>query len=110
MIRTRFSLLAAALIFAAPVAAEVKPHALFDHHMVLQRNAPLPVWGTADPGEEVYVHLEIKTPDGKREEGQSVKADKDGKWMAKLAAFCRTDGVLTIREKRTGFRRIRRAK
>jgi sialate O-acetylesterase len=98
MIRSRFSLLAAALIFAAPVAAEVKPHALFDHHMVLQRNAPLPVWGTADAGEEVYVHLEIKTPDGKREEGQAVKADQNGKWMAKLSAFpAGTDGVLTIR-------------
>jgi sialate O-acetylesterase len=98
MIRTRFSVLTAALIFAAPVVADVKPHALFDHHMVFQQKMPLPVWGTADPGEEVYVHLEVKTADGKREEGTSVKADKDGKWMAKLSAFpVGTEGVLTIR-------------
>ena len=94
----RFLGFVAALAFALPAAADVKPHALFGDHMVFQRNAPLPVWGTADPGEEVYVHLEVKTPDGKREEGQSVTADKDGKWMARLAAFqAGTDGVLTIR-------------
>lgn len=98
MTRLRFTILAVSLGLAAPVAAEVKPHAIFDNHMVLQRNSPLPIWGTAEPGEEIYVHLEIKTPDGKREEGQAVKADKDGNWMAKLAAFpAGTDGTLTIR-------------
>jgi len=98
MTRPRFAALVGALLFALPAAADVKPHALFGDHMVLQRNATLPVWGTADPGEEVYVHLEVKTPDGKREEGQAVTADKDGKWMAKLGAFpAGTDGVLTVR-------------
>jgi sialate O-acetylesterase len=98
MIRTRFAALIGAMVFALPAAADVKAHALFGDHMVLQRNAPLPVWGTADPGEEVYVHLEIKTPDGKREEGQAVQADKDGKWTAKLSAFpAGTDGTLTVR-------------
>src|SRR3954469_20216248 len=94
----RFITMAAALALRVPAAGDVKPHALFGDHMVFQRNAPLPVWGTADPGEEVYVHLDVKTPDGKREEGQAVKADKDGKWMAKLGAFpAGTDGVLTVR-------------
>ena len=98
MTRFRLAALAAALLLAAPAVADVKPHALFSDHMVFQRNTPLPVWGTAEPGEEVYVHLELKTPDGKREEGQSVKADKEGKWMARLAAFpAGTDGVLTVR-------------
>jgi sialate O-acetylesterase len=94
----RFATLAAVLAFAVPAAADVKPHALFGDHMVFQRNAPLPVWGTADPGEEVYVHLSVATVDGKREEGQAIKADKDGKWLARLAAFpAGTDGLLTIR-------------
>jgi sialate O-acetylesterase len=98
MTRPRFAALVGALLFALPAAADVKPHALFGDHMVLQRNATLPVWGTAEPGEEVYVHLEVKTPDGKREEGQAVKADKDGRWMAKLGSFpAGTDGVLTVR-------------
>src|SRR3954469_25734728 len=98
MTRPRFVALVGVLLLALPAAADVKPHALFGDHMVLQRNATLPVWGTADPGEEVYVHLEVKTPDGKREEGQAVKADKDGKWVARLGAFpAGTDGVLTVR-------------
>lgn len=98
MTRPRFIALVAAVVLALPAAADVKPHALFGDHMVLQRDMPLPIWGTAEPGEEVYVHLEIKTTDGKREEGQAVKADKDGKWMAKLGTFgAGTDGVLTIR-------------
>src|SRR5215210_4924053 len=98
MTRARFIGLLAALALAVPAAADVKPHALFGDHMVFQRNASLPVWGTADPGEEVYVHLSVGTVDGKREEGQAVKADRDGKWMARLAAFPGgTDGVLTIR-------------
>jgi sialate O-acetylesterase len=98
MTRSRFIAFAAAFVLATPAVADIKPHALFGNSMVFQRNAPLPVWGNAEPGEEVYVHLEVKTSDGKREEGQAVKADKDGKWMARLAAFpAGTDGVLTIR-------------
>jgi len=41
--------------------------------------APPPGLGHRRSGEEVYVHLEVKTSDGKREEGGSVKADKEGK-------------------------------
>lgn len=111
MSRIRFAVLLALIAFALPAAADVKPHALFGDHMVFQRNAPLPVWGTADPGEEVYVHLVVKTSDGKREEGQSVAAGKDGQWVTKLGAFpAGSDGVLTIRgkdkEKATAFKDV----
>ena len=98
MMRFRFIVLAAAVLYSPTAFADIKPHALFSDHMVFQRSAPLPIWGTAEPGEEVYVHLEVKTTDGRREEGQTAKADKDGKWMARLASFpAGTDGVLTIR-------------
>jgi sialate O-acetylesterase len=98
MSRFRFVAWLGAFVFAVPATADIKPHALFSDHMVLQRGTPVPVWGTAEPGEEVYVHLEVKTSDGKREEGGSIKADQDGKWMIKFAAFpAGTDGVLTIR-------------
>jgi sialate O-acetylesterase len=105
MTRFRFTFLTLALVLSCSSAnADVKPHALFGNHMVLQRNTPLPIWGTADPNEEVYVHLEVKTPDGKREEGQTVKADRDGKWQVILAAFpAGTDGVLTIRGQERRF-------
>ncbi|WP_020472871.1 sialate O-acetylesterase [Zavarzinella formosa] len=95
---SRFMILLAAIAFAAPANAEIKPHVLFSDHMVLQRDKPLVIWGTADPGEEVYVSLSVKTADGKREEGKAVKADQGGKWSVKLAAFpAGTDGVLTIK-------------
>ncbi len=95
---SRFMILSAALAAAGPaLAADVKPHVLFADHMVLQRDKPLVIWGTADPGEEVYVALTVKTPDGTREEGKAAKADQAGKWVAKLAAFpAGTDGSLTV--------------
>jgi sialate O-acetylesterase len=66
-----------ALLFAPAVYAAVKPSALFSDHMVLQRDIPAPVWGTADPGETVKV-----TFDG---QAQSTTAAADGKWMVRLS-------------------------
>ena len=49
---------------------------VFSDHMVLQRNLPLPIWGTATPGAEVTVSLA----------GKSVvaKAGEDGCWKIEL--------------------------
>src|SRR5262249_7003940 len=44
-------LLAAFGVLAPAAKADVKPNPLFSDNMVLQRNASVPVWGTADPGE-----------------------------------------------------------
>ena len=70
-------ILGALLIAALPHGsrADVKLHALFSDHMVLQQNAPVMVWGWADEGEEVTVEI------AKRK--GSAKA-KDGRWMVKL--------------------------
>ena len=38
--------------------ADVKSHALFSDHMVLQRDIPVPVWGTADDGEKATVRFQ----------------------------------------------------
>jgi sialate O-acetylesterase len=56
--------------------AEVKLPSMFTDHAVLQRNMPVPVWGTASPGEEVTVEIA----------GQShkTKADDKGDWQVKL--------------------------
>ncbi|HWB32624.1 MAG TPA: sialate O-acetylesterase [Acidobacteriaceae bacterium] len=67
----------AMLCFTAGVQAEVKPNALFSDHAVLQSGIPVPVWGTADPGEKVTVTL------GK--EKKSATADADGRWMVRLS-------------------------
>src|SRR5262249_28797465 len=62
----------------APAArADVKLHPLFTDHMVPQRDLSIPVWGPADPGEEVTVRL--------RSDAEArATADKDGRWTAKL--------------------------
>jgi sialate O-acetylesterase len=59
-----------------PCAADVTLPAVIGENMVLQRGVDVPVWGWADPGEEVAVAVE----------GQRVttKADSNGKWMVKL--------------------------
>jgi sialate O-acetylesterase len=70
------ALIAACLLCSLTARAEVKPVALFSEHMVLQRNKPIPVFGTALPGEKVTVlfnNLKAKT-----------KTDKNGKWIVYL--------------------------
>jgi sialate O-acetylesterase len=49
---------------------------IFSDSMVLQRELPVPVWGWADPGEEITVAFA----------GQSKKTEtgKDGRWQVKL--------------------------
>ncbi len=49
---------------------------LFTDHAVLQREVPVPVWGTAEPAAKVMVTF------GGQE--KSAMADKDGKWSVKL--------------------------
>lgn len=75
-------LLAVALglaLLAAPVAvqaAEIKLASVFTDHAVLQREAAVPVWGTATPGETVTVEFA-----GQR---KTATADTRGKWLVKL--------------------------
>jgi sialate O-acetylesterase len=60
----------------ASVHAEVAPNPLFSEHAVLQQGAPVPVWGTADPGEAVTVEIAGQTA--------TAKAGADGKWLVRL--------------------------
>lgn len=53
-----------ALIFLAPprpASADVKLPAIISDHMVLQKAGKVPIWGKADPGEEVTVTIDGKT-------------------------------------------------
>jgi sialate O-acetylesterase len=51
----------------------------FGDHMVLQRDQPVPVWGSAEPGETVVIEF-----GGKKE---TVTADASGHWRADLPAL-----------------------
>ena len=84
-------LLTAALLFATVSArADVTLSAIFDEHMVLQRDIPVAVYGKAEPGEKVTVDFAGQT--------QSATADKEGAWCVKLAAMkaSTTPAVMTV--------------
>lgn len=70
-----------ALIFALAgfirgYGAELALPSVFSDHMVLQREAAVPVWGWADPGENITVTLQ--------DEKKTATAGPDGKWMVRL--------------------------
>ena len=65
----------ASLIASQGALADLKLHGLFADNMVLQRGRPVPIWGTADDGENVTVTFCGQT--------KSATA-KDGKWMVTL--------------------------
>jgi len=50
--------------------------AVFGDNMVLQRGMPVPVWGWADPGEQITVTF--------RQQKRTATAAQDGRWMLKL--------------------------
>ena len=62
--------------FAAPVNGDVKLPSVFGSNMVLQSDVPVPVWGWADPGEEVTVRFGSTK--------KTVKADDQGSWRVTL--------------------------
>jgi sialate O-acetylesterase len=59
--------------------ADVRVSSIFCDHAVLQRDLPVPVWGTAEPGEQVTVKV------GSAQE--TTTADAQGKWMLRLPAM-----------------------
>jgi sialate O-acetylesterase len=73
---SRLFALALLVVFASTASAAVTLSPLFSDHMVLQRDAEVPIWGKASPGEKVSVTFADKTAE--------ATADEKGEWMAKL--------------------------
>ena len=65
------------LFLATTGLAEVKLPKVLSDHMVLQRDAPIHIWGWADPGEQVTVSL--------LSQKRTVAADSLGKWSVYLS-------------------------
>jgi len=63
----------------ALASAAAVPAGIFQDHMVLQRDKPVPIWGTALPGEPVTVRFAGRT--------QTAVSDAQGKWMVRLPAM-----------------------
>ena len=70
-------LICAVILSTQADAAELRLPAIFADHAVLQQNAPVPIWGWGEPGEEVSVSIG----------GQSLSAaiGDDGRWQVDLA-------------------------
>lgn len=66
-------------LYSAPRAvADVTLPSLFSQGAVLQRDQPIPIWGAADPGEQVTVSFAGKET--------SVTANEHGEWKLELPA------------------------
>ena len=64
---------------ASSLFAAVQLASPFGNNMVLQRDKPIPVWGTAMPGESVTVSFANQT--------RGTVADKGGRWRVQLDAL-----------------------
>ncbi len=71
--------LATLVLSSGALRSEVKLPPHFSDHMVLQRDMKVPVWGTADPGEEATVAF--------AEQKKSAIAGAEGKWRIDLNAM-----------------------
>ncbi len=92
-----------ALLCATECFADVKLPAVISDNMVIQREMKVPIWGWAEPGETVVIGLgpysilgtldvtgggdTVVISPGLFSEAWSAKADKDGKWVAKIGPF-----------------------
>ncbi len=64
---------------AQTLRADVRLAPLFCDHAVLQQGVAVPVWGWADPGEDVTVTIAGQT--------KTTKAGRDGTWRVSLSAL-----------------------
>src|SRR5947209_5889024 len=75
-LRTILAGLMAAVTLAVPARANVRLPKLISDHMVLQRDAKVPIWGWAAADEEVAVTLAGQT--------KTARASAQGKWRVSL--------------------------
>jgi len=78
-LRVYLLLVVLALSLAGAARADVRVCKIFGDHMVLQRDRPIPVFGTAESGEKVAVSFNGKTV--------STTADSQGNWQVLLPAM-----------------------
>jgi sialate O-acetylesterase len=92
IMKTKFSLVLLLVFFYSHGISQLRMSAIFNDHMILQRDKPLKIWGTANAGETV--RLEIGHVTG------AATADKNGRWLVTLPAFA-VGGpyILTIKTK-----------
>lgn len=86
-LKPSFLLLGIIPLCAGLARAEVTLPAIFSDHMVMQRDVSVPVWGWADPGEQVTVTIAGQS--------QVATTDGSGQWQVKLGPLSPA-GALTL--------------
>jgi len=66
-------------LLSVPAFSQLHPSAIFGNHMILQRDKPVKIWGTANATEMVHVTI--------GNVNDSARTDQDGKWMISLHPF-----------------------
>lgn len=74
---------------AASARADVKLPAIISDNMCLQANKALPIWGKADPNEQVTVSL--------GDQKETTTAGQDGKWQVMLHALPANSGPFDLK-------------
>ena len=72
----KIALLLLISLFSLTAQAQVRPASIFDNNMVLQRDKPVKVWGTADPEETIKIEFA-----GQR---KTATTNAQGEWSAFL--------------------------
>jgi sialate O-acetylesterase len=65
------------LAWASAACADIRLPRLIGDNMILQRDAPITIWGWADPGERVAIAF--------RDQRRHTRADAHGNWSLRLA-------------------------
>ncbi|MDR2705734.1 MAG: sialate O-acetylesterase [Planctomycetaceae bacterium] len=87
-----FFIIVAVFCQITEIQADVSLPAVFGDNMVLQRDLPNPVWGKADPDEEITVSIAGQV--------KKTTANTDGKWLVELDPLKTGDVlVLTVKGK-----------
>ena len=72
------------IFFVCPqLLAEVKLAGIFGSNMVLQQQSHVKIWGIAEPGEKISIHVDWKADSNSLPANQTV-ADKSGKWLLRV--------------------------
>jgi sialate O-acetylesterase len=85
------------LATVCPALADIEMPSVFSDHMVVQRDLPISVWGTATAGNRLTINLSTNDDElpGISEE-VNLRVDAEGRWIWEMTPISRTDRSWTL--------------